>query len=171
MTTLVFRAIISGDLQEDEFFEKPVRYSLPSPILCFPIRKGVDENHRVTDVEVDNELYEQFAKTAIDQSAFHSLNFKQNIANTYTSVYYSPSYPDFFFSFSFLLRRVVTMNSVNYTKPCGEPFERPLALAGHLRHRLGPLVQTVLCTRAVLLFNRIYCMLVRIGNRFDRLRE
>ena len=51
---LVFRTIINGDLQENEFFEKPQRYSLPSPILCFPIGKEVDENHRVSEEYLDH---------------------------------------------------------------------------------------------------------------------
>ena len=51
---LVFQAIISGDLDENEFFEKPEQYSLPSPILCFWVGKGVDENHRVTGEYLDH---------------------------------------------------------------------------------------------------------------------
>ena len=42
---LVFQAIISGDLDENEFFEKPQRYTLPSPILCFRTkRRGMKTN-------------------------------------------------------------------------------------------------------------------------------
>ena len=45
---LVFQSIISGDLNENEFFEWPVQYSLPSPILCFDLQNEIDENHRIT---------------------------------------------------------------------------------------------------------------------------
>ena len=51
---LVFRTIISGDLHENEFFEKPEQYSLPSAILCFRIKKEVDENYRITGKYMDN---------------------------------------------------------------------------------------------------------------------
>ena len=69
--------------------------------------------------EVDDELFEQHAKIVSDQAIFKSLNFEQNVANTYTNVFYAPfAYyqPDFFFSFSFLVRRVVITNRENYTK-------------------------------------------------------
>ena len=93
------------------------------------IRRCFEKEHNKTsdllpldehfDVEVDNKLYEQHAKTAIGQSAFKSLDFEQNIANIYTKIYYSSfkkNYPHFSFSFSFLVRRVVITNSENYTK-------------------------------------------------------
>ena len=54
-----------------------------------------------------------------DQSTFESLDFEQNVSNTYTNVYYIPfkfRSPHFAFSFSFLVRRVVITNSENYTK-------------------------------------------------------
>ena len=51
---LIFRTIINGDLQENEFFEKPQRYSLPSPIFCFPIEKEVDENHWTSEEYLDD---------------------------------------------------------------------------------------------------------------------
>ena len=76
----------------------------------------LDENF---DAEVDNELYEQYVKTATKNSVFKSLDFEQNIANTYTNVYYaqfSHNSPHFSFSFSFLVRRVVITNRENYTK-------------------------------------------------------
>ena len=69
------------------------------------------------DEEVDNELYEQYAKTVTDQSAFLSLDFEQKVANTYTNFGHSSFiFSHFSFSFSFLVRRVVITNSVNYTK-------------------------------------------------------
>ena len=93
------------------------------------IRRRFEKEHNLTtdylpldrhfDLEVNNKLYEQYTKTAIDQSAFHSLDFEQNIANSYTKVYYTPfeyGFPHFSFTFSFLVRRVVVTNRENYTK-------------------------------------------------------
>ena len=91
------------------------------------MRKRFKEKHNRTtdhlpldehfDVEVDDELYEQHAKMVTEQSAFQSLDFEQNIANTYTNIHYPPfNFPDFSFSFSFLERRVVITNRENYTK-------------------------------------------------------
>lgn len=45
---LVFQSKIRGDLSESGYFEMPPRYSLPSPIFCFPFPRTIDENHRVT---------------------------------------------------------------------------------------------------------------------------
>ena len=361
---LVFRTIISGDLQENEFFEKPERYTLPSPILCFPIGKEVDENHRVTgeylddltsemtfkhafdrivynnrtylkelnisrlnskksssfysspelelsylyyygqkclksdlkvnyseedfllpkdktvlkifldkpfanemkyttflhqqadsreigggfnysigqyksydayfvykiefeqfrieredqfellkdprrlfrqrvqvndartdqairrrfekdhnrttdhlpldghfDVEVDNELYQKHAKVITDQYAFKSLDFKQNVANTYTNVHFSPfklklKYPDFSFSFSFLVRRVVITNRENYTKLVVSLLNT-LSLwldicVIDMGEWLRPLFRFALY---------LYRLLIKTSNRLDRLRQ
>ena len=54
---LVFQSIISGDLMENEFFEKPDQYRLPSPIFCFEIdeiEKKIDVNHRLTGEYLDD---------------------------------------------------------------------------------------------------------------------
>ena len=93
------------------------------------MRERFEKDHNLTtdhlpldghfDAEVDNELYEQLEETITYQSVFNSRDFKQKIANTYTNVYYVPfelNFPHFSFSFSFLERRVVIMNSENYTK-------------------------------------------------------
>ena len=92
------------------------------------IRRRFEKDHKRTsyhlpldghfDLEVDNELYEQHVKTVIDQSPFPSLDFEQKVANIYTNVYQSPAQkdPHFYFSFSFLVRRVVITNRENYTK-------------------------------------------------------
>ena len=93
------------------------------------LRKSLKENYNLTtedfpldrdfDAEVDNELFEQHAKAFTDQATFKSRDFEQNVANTYTNVAYSPYKllkPDFSFSFSFLVRRVVITNRENYTK-------------------------------------------------------
>ena len=128
------------------------------------IRKRFKEEHnRITsdlplnghfDTEIDNELYEHHAKTATDQSAFHSLDFEQNIANTYTSVYYSPSYPDllfpilprFLFFIFFPHEASCDHEQCKLHEACGEPTEHPLALAGHLRDRFGALALQNACT-------------------------
>ena len=93
------------------------------------IRRRFEKDHNLTtdylpldghfDLEVNNELYEQNTRMVAGQSAFKSLDFEQNIANTYTKVYYMRfliNEPHFSFSFSFLVRRVVITNRENYTK-------------------------------------------------------
>ena len=74
------------------------------------------------DVEVDNELFEQFysqIQKISDQTKFKSLNFEQNLPNVVTNfAFYNPSliFPDFSFTFSPLARRVEITNNDNYTK-------------------------------------------------------
>ena len=122
-----------------------------------------------SDVEVDNQLYEQYTKTAIDQSPFKSLNFEQNIANTYTNVAYPSftlSFPYFSFSFSFLVRRVVITNRENYTK-----------LVVSLLNTLSLWVDICVIdmgawfSRFFALALQLYLLLIKISNRLDRLRQ
>lgn len=73
------------------------------------------------DVEVDNELFEQYYRQIqdiSDQTKFKSLNFEQNIPNVVTDISEAllKSKPDFSFTFSLLARRVEITNNDNYTK-------------------------------------------------------
>ena len=54
---LVFQSIIKGELNENQFFEKPERYIMPSPVFCFRlsnILEDIDENHRLTGGYLDD---------------------------------------------------------------------------------------------------------------------
>ena len=141
------------------------------------LRKRFEQDHNRTtddlplnehfDAEVDNELYEQHEKTATDQSAFQSLDFEQKVANTYTNVFYlSRRNPDFSFSFSFLVRRVVITNSENYTKLVVSLLNT-LSLwldicVIDMGAWLSPLFKLVL---------RLYRLLIKISNRLDSKRD
>ena len=91
---LVFRTIINGDLQENEFFEKPQQYSLPSPILCFPIGKEMDENHRVSEEYLDDLTAEMTFKNVFRGIVYNNRTYlKQLYINrlnsTKSSTFYS----------------------------------------------------------------------------------
>ena len=120
------------------------------------------------DAEVDNELYEQHAKTIIDQSSFQSLDFEQNIANTYANVYQSPAQndPDFSFSFSFLVRRVVITNRENYTKLVVSLLNTLSLWLDICVIDMGSWLSSV--SKLVL---RFYRLLVKIRNRLERLKR
>lgn len=52
---LMFNSIIRSDLNENEFFEKPELYTMPSPVFCFFFsKKKIDENHRFTGEYLDD---------------------------------------------------------------------------------------------------------------------
>ena len=120
------------------------------------------------ETEVDNELFEQHARSVADQANFKSLNFKQNVANTFTNVfslfmeldYFD--YPDFSFSFSFLVRRVVITNRENYTK-----------IVVHLLNTLSLWLEVFILDMGVWLkilarqFLHIYRLLVNVRNRLN----
>ena len=121
------------------------------------------------DAAVDNELFQQHAKTVIDQSTFKSLDFEQNVANTYTNVFYIPfkiDYPHFIFSFSFLVRRIVITNRENYTKLV-------VSLLNTLSLWLDVCVLDMgaWLSRFFRLALHLYRILVKTSNRLDRLRE
>ena len=126
----------------------------------------LDENF---DAEMDNELYEQHAKMVTDQSAFKSLDFVQNIANTYTNVYYPKlevNDPHFSFFFSFLVRRVVITNSVNYTKLVVSLLNTLSLWLGVCVMDMGPWF-----SRFFAFALHFYRLLVNTRNRLERLRK
>ena len=143
------------------------------------LRKRFEEDHnRTTDhlpldvhfgLEVDNELYEQHAKTVTDQSPFQSLDFEQNVANAYANVHsvkFEYGYPHFLFSFSFLVRRVVITNSENYTKLV-------VSLLNTLSLWLDICVIDMGAWFSPIfkLFLNFYLLLIKTSNCLDRLRK
>ena len=145
------------------------------------MRRQFEENHNRTtdqlpldghfDAEMDNELCEQYAETVIGQSVFHSLDFEQNIANTYANVYYTPSelstyFPQFKFSFSFLVRRVVITNRENYTKLVVSLLNTLSLWLDICVVDMGAWLNAIFK-----LFLHFYLLLIKTQNRLDSLRE
>ena len=168
-------------VQEDQFellkdprrlFQERVQVNTREVLM-----KRFKEDHNLTtdhlplveylSLEVDNELYEQHVKTVTEKSAFKSLDFEQNVANTYTNVYYAPlNEPHFSFSFSFLMRRVVITNRENYTKLV-------VSLLNTLSLWLDICVIDMGAWFSPIfkLFSNFYLLLIKTRNRLDRLRE
>ena len=75
---LVFRTIISGDLHENEFFEKPEQYTLPIPILCFQFGT-VDENHRKTGEYLDDLTAKMTFQHIFRAIRFNNRTYEKNL--------------------------------------------------------------------------------------------
>ena len=120
------------------------------------------------DLEVDNELFKQHAKSFLDQATFKSQNFEKKIANTYTNIHRSSTnsnHPDFSFSFSFLVREVEITNN-----------ENPSKLVVDVLNTFSLWLNVCILDMGAWLYRmfsfalHLYRLLIKIRNRLDSLR-
>ena len=70
---LVFQSIIQNHLIENEFFEKPEKYIMPSPVFCFRFSKeDINENHRFTGKYLDDLTQDLTFKQVFKSLDYHN---------------------------------------------------------------------------------------------------
>ena len=172
-------------VREDQFellkdprrlFQKPVKMNDVTEFQDATRKRFKEDYNRTTndlpldryfEVELDNELFEQFfrherTEDNSDKMKFKSLDFEQNVANVYTNLFYLPfetKYPDFSFSFSFLVRRVVVTNRENYTKLVVSLLNTLSLWLGICVIDMGAWVSRLVC-----LIRRLHRLLIRTRN-------